>query len=53
MGYGNPWPGIMARKQRDEVEARAHDLERQLTECHQEVERLRARITQLEREAKR
>jgi uncharacterized coiled-coil DUF342 family protein len=48
MGYDNPWPGIMARKQRDEAQARASDLQRQLDECRKEVEMLRGKLKQYE-----
>ncbi len=43
MGYSNLWPGIIARKQRDEAELRASDLQRQLDDCKKVVEKFRAR----------
>jgi len=46
--YNNPWPGIQARRQRDEAEARASNVQQQLAECHKEVERLRVRLKQYE-----
>ena len=49
--YNNPWPGIQARRQRDEAEARAGDLQRQLADCQKEVERLRAKLKQYEPQA--
>jgi len=48
MGYSNPWPGITARRQRDEAETRASDLQMQLDDCRKEVERLRAKLKQYE-----
>lgn len=48
MGHNNPWPGIMARKQRDDAEMRTASLEKQLEDCRKEVEELRAKLKQYE-----
>ena len=41
MGYNNPWPYIRAKQSANEAESRAYQLQRQLEECHQELERTR------------